>query len=192
PNPVNAGVSAGFVRHEGPTVVYLGKLIENKGVQVLFEALDGVDARAVIVGFGDYRTQLEQIAPPGTLFTGALEHRHLVHLLPLCDVAVVPSIFPEAFGMVAAEAASAGIPPVVADHSGLAEVGAGIAAEYPAPLAHLTTFTDGDAAVLRERLQELLASPEREELGLAARRAVEKNWSWKRVSERLLRALAAD
>ena len=44
---------------------------------------------------------------------------------------VVPSIFPEAFGMVAAEAASAGVPPLVADHSGLAEVAAGIAAEYP-------------------------------------------------------------
>ena len=65
------------------------------------------------------------------LFTGALEHRHLVHLLPLADVSVVPSIFPEAFGMVAAEAAAAGVPPLVADHSGLAEVAAGIAAEYP-------------------------------------------------------------
>ena len=32
------------------------------------------------------------------------------HLLPLCDVAAVPSIFPEAFGMVAAEAAAAGVP----------------------------------------------------------------------------------
>ena len=40
------------------------------------------------------------------------------HLLPLCDVAVVPSIFPEAFGMVAAEAAAAGVLPVVSAHSG--------------------------------------------------------------------------
>jgi glycosyltransferase involved in cell wall biosynthesis len=38
----------------------------------------------------------------------------------------------------------------------------------------------------------LLALPERRRLGLAARAAVEKNWSWKRVSERLLSALAAD
>jgi glycosyltransferase involved in cell wall biosynthesis len=192
PDSGNAERFAEFFACNEPTVVYFGKLIENKGVQVLFEALDGVDARAVIVGFGDYRTQLEQIAPSGTLFTGALEHRHLVHLLPLCDVAVVPSIFPEAFGMVAAEAAAAGVPPVVANHSGLAEVGAGIAAEYPQALAHLSTFPSGDAAALRDRLQELLALPERAELGLAARTAVEKNWSWKRVSERLLRALAAD
>ena len=86
----------------------------------------------MIVGFGDYRSELEALAPERTLFTGALEHRHLVPLLPLCDVAVVPSIFPEAFGMVAAEAAAAGAPPLVARHSGLAEVAAGLEARVPA------------------------------------------------------------
>src|SRR5205807_8391582 len=96
-----------FFAEDEPTVLYFGKLIENKGVQVLLEALDGLDARAVVVGFGDYREELERLASAGTLFTGQLEHRHLRHLLPLCDVAVVPSIFPEAFGMVAAEAAAA-------------------------------------------------------------------------------------
>jgi glycosyltransferase involved in cell wall biosynthesis len=192
PDPGNAARFAEFFARDEPTVVYFGKLIENKGVQVLLEALDGIDARAVIVGFGDYRARLEELAPPGTLFTGALEHRHLRHLLPLCDVAVVPSIFPEAFGMVAAEAAAAAVPPVVANHSGLAEVGAGIAAEYPQALAHLSTFPNGDAAALRERLQELLALPERRALGLAARTAVERNWSWTRVSERLLRPIGAD
>ena len=126
PDPGNAKRFEHAFAREVPTVVYVGKLIENKGVQVLFEALRGLDVRAIVVGFGDYRKTLESVAPPGTLFTGALEHRHLVHLLPLCDVAVVPSIFPEAFGMVAAEAASAGLPPVVADHSGLAEIAAGV------------------------------------------------------------------
>jgi glycosyltransferase involved in cell wall biosynthesis len=191
PDPGNAArFEIAFARDE-PTVVYVGKLIENKGVQVLFEALDGVDARAVVVGFGDYRETLASLAPPRTLFTGALEHRHLVHLLPLCDVAVTPSIFPEAFGMVAAEAAAAGVPPVVADHSGLAEIAAGVAAEYPADLARLTAFPNGDAAVLRERLQELLALPaeQRRALGLAARRAVQKRWSWEKVASRLLEAL---
>jgi len=188
PDPGNAErFEAAFAR-DVPTVVYVGKLIENKGVQVLFEALRGLDVRAVIVGFGDYRAELEAMAPPGTLFTGALEHRHLVHLLPLCDVEVVPSIFPEAFGMVAAEAAAAGLPPVVADHSGLAEIAAGVAAEYPPDAARLTSFPNGDADALRERLRELFALPaeERQALGLAARRAVEKNWSWTRVGERLL------
>jgi glycosyltransferase involved in cell wall biosynthesis len=187
PDPGNAERFERAFARDVPTVVYVGKLIENKGVQVLFEALQGLDVRAVVVGFGDYRTTLEAAAPPGTLFTGALEHRHLVHLLPLCDVAVVPSIFPEAFGMVAAEAAAAGVPPVVADHSGLAEVAAGIAVEYGPARAHLTTFPNGDADALRERLRELFAMTpeERRELGLAARRAVETRWSWERVAERL-------
>jgi len=188
PDPGNAGRFARFFAADEPTVLYFGKLIENKGVHVLLEALRGLEARAVIVGFGDFRAELEAMAPPGTLFTGALEHRHLVHLLPLCDVSVVPSIFPEAFGMVAAEAAAAGVVPVVADHSGLGEVGAGIAAELPPDRAHLVTFPTGDADALRSRLQDLLALPdaERRQLGDAARRAVEKQWSWRRVADRLL------
>jgi glycosyltransferase involved in cell wall biosynthesis len=190
PDPGNAERFAEFFARDEPTIVFVGKLIENKGVQVLLDALTGLDARAVIVGFGDFRSKLEALAPPKTLFTGALEHRHLVHLLPLCDVAVVPSVFPEAFGMVAAEAAAAGVPPVVANHSGLAEVAAGIAAEYPPEFAELTSFPSGDAGELRERLRELMALPERAGLGLAARRAVERNWSWTRVAERLLEPLA--
>jgi glycosyltransferase involved in cell wall biosynthesis len=188
PDPGNADRFAEFFADDAPTVLYFGKLIENKGVQVLFEAMQGLDARTVIVGFGDYRDTLEAQAPPGTLFTGALEHRHLVHLLPLADVVVVPSIFPEAFGMVAAEAAAAGVPPVVADHSGLAEVAAGIAQEYPADRRTLVSFPTGDAGALRERLRALLelSSEERRALGLAARTAVERNWSWSRVAERLL------
>jgi glycosyltransferase involved in cell wall biosynthesis len=188
PDPGNAERFAEFFAHDEPTVVYVGKLIRNKGVHVLLDALDGLDARAVVVGFGDVRGELEAQAPPGTLFTGALEHRHLVHLLPLCDVSVVPSIFPEAFGMVAAEAAAAGVLPVVADHSGLAEVGAGIAAELPPDRAGLVTFPSGDADALRERLRTLLELPtdERRQLGLAARNAVESRWSWRQVAERLL------
>ena len=194
PDEGNAERLAAWFESEEPTVLYFGKLLYNKGVHVLFEALRETsrEQRTVVVGFGDYRTELERIAPPGTLFTGPLEHRHLVHLLPLADVVVVPSIFPEAFGMVAAEAAAAGVPPIVADHSGLAEVAAGIAAEYPPECRQLTSFPNGDADVLRERLRALLLLPrgERRALGLAARRAVERNWSWTRVAERLLEPLS--
>jgi glycosyltransferase involved in cell wall biosynthesis len=177
-----------FFATDEPTVVYFGKLLYNKGVHVLFEALRGVDARALIVGFGDYRQELESIAPPGTLFTGPLDHRHLAHLLPLADVTVVPSIFPEAFGMVAAEAAAAGSPPLVARHSGLAEIAEGLEAEYPAEQRHLASFANGDAADLAAKLEELLALPPeaRAELGVAARRAAVERWSWTSVATRLL------
>ncbi|HZT94544.1 MAG TPA: glycosyltransferase family 4 protein [Gaiellaceae bacterium] len=188
PDEGNAERFESFFADGAPTVVYFGKLIANKGVQVLFEALAGLDARAVVVGFGDFRDRLEVLAPPGTLFTGALDHRHLRHLLPLCDVAVVPSIFPEAFGMVAAEAAAAGVLPVVSAHSGLAEVAAGIGEEIGPEAAALVSFPAGDAGALRERLGAILALPSerRRELGLAARRAVERRWSWRVIAARLL------
>ena len=106
--------------------------------------LRGLDARAVIVGFGDYR---ERAREPGRRrerrsSPGPLEHRHLVHLLALADACVVPSIFPEAFGMVAAEAAAAGCPPLVARHSGLAEIAEGLEAEYPPELRGLASLRD--------------------------------------------------
>jgi len=184
PDEGNAERFAEFFATEEPTVVYYGKLLFNKGVHVLLDALREVDARAVIVGFGDYRAQLERDAPEGTLFTGALEHRHLVHLLPLADVSVVPSIFPEAFGMVAAEAAAAGVPPLVARHSGLAEIAAGLEAAYPPELRDLASF-EGELAPKLKRLLELPRAT-RCELGAAARRAAVERWSWSSVGERLL------
>ena len=188
PDEDNAERLEAFLATDEPTVLYFGKLLHNKGVHVLFDALRQVDARAVIVGFGDYRQELEQVAPERTLFTGALEHRHLAHLIPLTHVTVVPSIFPEAFGMVAAEAAAAGSLPLVANHSGLAEIAAGVSAEYPEAYRELTSFESGDAARLAEKLRRLLAlTPvERTELATAARRAVVERWSWAGVAERLL------
>jgi glycosyltransferase involved in cell wall biosynthesis len=198
PNPGNAnerlpdedvaGNFAQFFADEQPTVLYFGKLLYNKGVHLLLEALREIDARAVIVGFGDYRAELEAIAPRRVFFTGPLEHRHLVHLIPLVDATVVPSVFPEAFGMVAAEAAASGCPPLVANHSGLAEVAAAIASEYPPEHRALTAFANGDVADLSTKLKALLALPpaERRELGAAARRAVVERFSWPAVARRLL------
>ena len=188
PDEANAERLASFLRGDTPTVVYFGKLLRNKGVHVLLEALRSLEVRAVIVGFGDYRAELEAMASPRTLFTGPLEHRHLVHLLALADACVVPSIFPEAVGMVAAEAAAAGCPPLVARHSGLAEVAEGLEAEYPSHLRHLAAFDSGDASDLRAKLVELLALPaaDRAALENAARQAAVVRWSWKSVADRLL------
>ncbi len=81
---------------------------------------------------------------------------------------------------------------VVAEHSGLAEIAVGVASEYPPELSYLPAFPNGDADALRERLRELfaLAPEERRALGAAARRAVERKWSWSRVADRLLEPLS--
>jgi glycosyltransferase involved in cell wall biosynthesis len=182
PDEGNAERLAAFLAGDEPTVLYFGKLLRNKGVHLLLEALQEVDARAVIVGFGDYRGELEAMAGTKTLFTGPFEHRHLVHLIPLADVTVVPSIFPEAFGMVAAEAAAGGSIPLVARHSGLAEIADALGSD-------LTSFENGNVDDLTAKLQRLLALPlgEREEITRRARRVAEERWSWAHVADRLLK-----
>jgi glycosyltransferase involved in cell wall biosynthesis len=90
--------------------------------------------------------------------------------------------------MVAAEAAAAGSPPLVARHSGLAEIADGLEQEYPPHLRHLASFETGDSADLHAKLTELLALPDadRAVLRAAARNATVTRWSWAGVARRLL------
>ena len=55
--------------------------------------------------------------------------------------------------MVAAEAAAAGCPPLVARHSGLAEIAAGLEEGYPPEQRDLAAFATGDAAELAAKLR---------------------------------------
>ena len=191
PDPGNAERLERFLAGAEPTVVYVGKLSREKGVDLLLAALERVEARAVVVGFGPERGSLEAAAAGRpVLFTGPLEHRHLAHLWALADVSVTPSVFPEAFGMVAAEAAACGSPPLVARHSGLAEIAAGLEEEYPREHRELASFGRGDVDDLAGKLGALLALPadERRRLGAAARRAAERLWSWERIAALILSA----
>jgi glycosyltransferase involved in cell wall biosynthesis len=81
------------------------------------------------------------------VFTGRLEHGELARMLPAAEALVVPSMFPEAFGMVAAEAAACGALPICAAHSGLAEVASMLAAPLAKPVRQLLTFERGMRAV---------------------------------------------
>jgi glycosyltransferase involved in cell wall biosynthesis len=74
------------------------------------------------------------------LFTGRLEHDEVADALPPCEAMVVPSTFPESFGMVAAEAAACGALPVSAAHSGLAEVSSVLARDLPASVREFLSF----------------------------------------------------
>jgi glycosyltransferase involved in cell wall biosynthesis len=188
PDEGNAERLEAFFRGDRRTVVYVGKLSREKGVHLLLAALQRVDARALIVGFGPARADLEAAAGEDVLFTGPLEHRHLIHLWPLADVSVMPSVFPEAFGMVAAEAAACACPPLVALHSGMADVAAGLAAEYPPEYRGLASFANDDVDDLAEKLAALLGlgPADRQELSAAARRAAVRLWSWEHVAALLL------
>jgi glycosyltransferase involved in cell wall biosynthesis len=193
PDPGNAERFASFLSGDDPTVVFVGRISREKGAHVLAEALrqlDG-DVRAVLVGWGDIRDEIEeQMRGLRALFTGALEHRHLAHLWALADVAVTPSTAPEAFGMVAAEAAACGAPPLVARHTGLAEVADGLEAEYPPEYRQLASFENGNVRQLADRMKTIIRLPrsQRMRLGEAARRAAVERWSWERISTLILSA----
>jgi glycosyltransferase involved in cell wall biosynthesis len=81
------------------------------------------------------------------VLTGRLEHGELAPLLAACEAQIVPSTFPEAFGMVAVEAAACGALPIVADHSGLGEVRAILAGAVPVAARSWLGFAPGPRAV---------------------------------------------
>jgi glycosyltransferase involved in cell wall biosynthesis len=126
------------------------------------------------------------------VFCGRLEHAELAELLPACEALVVPSTFPEAFGMVAAEGAACGALPVSAAHSGLAEVSDVLARAVPAQAAPWLSFAVDDCAVpsLAACVTGWLLADERlrarTRAGLVA--TVREHWSWEGVARGVLAA----
>lgn len=136
--------------------------------------------------------ELERYRRTDVEFTGRLEHGPLAKVLPTFDVLVVPSIVPEAFGMVAAEAAACGVLPVVPDHSGIVE--AGRAVEEGIGLPGFLTYDPADPiAGIAAAIDRVLGldPEERARLGLKAADVARDRWSWERVADRLLEAAVA-
>jgi glycosyltransferase involved in cell wall biosynthesis len=227
-------------------VVFVGKLIGSKGVELLLAAWPLVlarepRARLLVVGFGAFRPGLQALtaalaagelaaaratrsetgaelphlaafldglaADPdaaqayaqaargmqdAVLWAGRLEHDELADVLPAAEAMAVPSTFPEAFGMVAAEAAATGTFPVVARHSGLAEVADTLAAAVPQPAQPWLTFDVGPTAVaeLAEALSSWLAAPEhlREQTRAGIVAATRDRYSWDGVARSVIAA----
>jgi glycosyltransferase involved in cell wall biosynthesis len=230
---------------DGPIVLFVGKLILSKGIDLLVAAWPLVlarvpGARLAVVGFGAYADGLERLidalgagdldavaamaragrtvegGPAGALtmlaafvagldgsarddyraaaaglrdrvtVVGRLDHEELAELLPLCDAQVVPSTFPEAFGMVAAEAAACGVLPVSAAHSGLQEVSRALAERVPDGARELLSFALGDRAVrdLADRIAAWLEAPPalREATRSALVATARERYSWEQVA----------
>jgi len=119
-----------FALPEEKLVLFVGRLVYEKGAQVLINAipkvLEKVNAKFVIVGSGYMRDQLYNIVKSmglehKVLFAGFLEEEKLLRLQTCADVSVVPSLF-EPFGIVALEAMAAKSPVVVSDTGGLSEI----------------------------------------------------------------------
>ena len=125
-------------------------------------------------------------------FTGRLEHSDLPDLLVGCQAQVVPSTFPEAFGMVAAEAAACGLLPLSAAHSGLAEVCAALAPALEPPLQPLLGFEVGPGAVeeIARKLVRWLTLPaeQRARAGAALAASAAGQFGWEGVARRVIAA----
>jgi glycosyltransferase involved in cell wall biosynthesis len=234
-----------------PVVVFVGKLIVSKGVDLLLSAWPLVaskhpSARLQIAGFGEYEPALRRLLaslergdlegareiaaagwaleggreaplpilsafladPPddyarsakaaaGSVeLIGRLEHDEVAELLPGAEALVMPSTFPEAFGMVAAEAAACGTLPVSAGHSGMLEVSRQLMDALSPEAGRLTSFPVEQGAVeaIAARLNAWLglSEEERAEARGALVETARRLWSWEGVARGVIAASRGD
>lgn len=140
--------------------------------------------------------EMARAAAGSVEFIGRLEHDEVAELFPRAEAMVMPSTFPEAFGMVAAEAAACGAFPVSAGHSGMLEVSRQLRAALPERVGALTSFPVEEGAVeaIAARLNGWLSLPEAErEMARAALvETVSRLWSWEGVARGVLAAAAGN
>jgi len=184
PNGVDAGEFRP-VKNAGerePTVLYVGRLVEYKGLTTLIKAMEDVqrelDARLVIVGDGEDRESFEKIAKRlkvKATFTGRLSKREVVEWMQKARVLVLPSFSRlEAFGIVLLEAMACSTPVISANIPG------------PSEIALHGGMTFNDVSELSEKIKEILTKDElATKLGRAGRRAVEEKFSWEVVTEKV-------
>jgi glycosyltransferase involved in cell wall biosynthesis len=126
------------------------------------------------------------------LIGGRLEHDEVADVMPAAQAFAMPSTWPEAFGMVPAESAACGVPPVSADHSGMREVAQLLAEAVEPDLARLLSFPVGPGAVgeLADRLRGWLALEpgRRRAAGRALAERVDQLWSWEGVARGVIAA----
>jgi glycosyltransferase involved in cell wall biosynthesis len=113
-------------------------------------------------------------------------------VLPLCSAMVVPSTFPEAFGMVAVEAAACGALPISAAHSGLAEVSAVLGRGLPEQQRELISFPverDVVRSIATRVADWLTAPPElQDQVRAALVQTVTDTYSWEGIARGVVEA----
>ncbi|MGE5554624.1 MAG: glycosyltransferase family 4 protein [Betaproteobacteria bacterium] len=174
-----------FARPGEKLVLYVGRLVREKGAAVLVEAVPKIlhyspGTRLVIAGTGPLLDQLRARAAAlgvaeRVAFPGFIDDTTRNALLTTADVAVYPSTY-EPFGIVALEAMAAGTPVVVSDVGGFAEIvvhGVNGLKAYP-----------GDADSLANNILTLLHQPELAcQLAEQAMEDVRDYYDWAGIAE---------
>ena len=166
------------------TIVFVGQLIPEKGVDLLIEAVRRISARTDLrlflkVAGGPLRSALERLAAevlPGQVeFLGQVED--VPTLFRSADLAVFPSRWQEAFGFVVAEAMACGTPVIASDAGGIPEV---VGHDGRAGLV----FRNGDVDDLERQIRFLISDPERRaRMRKTARERAEQEFSIARMVE---------
>lgn len=173
-----------FAAPDEQIVFFMGRLVPEKGVGVLLDAIPQVltwypHTKFVIAGSGPQEAELKARARElgvfdRIFFTGFIDDQTRNGLLAVASVAVFPSTY-EPFGIVALEAMAAGVPVVVSDTGGLGEI-------VDHGRTGLKAFP-GNVHALAQQIMILLGSSElRSRLAAAARLEVETIYSWSRIA----------
>jgi glycosyltransferase involved in cell wall biosynthesis len=179
-----AEVRARYALPHEKIIFFVGRMVREKGVQVLVEALPKIrwgyhDAKLLIVG-GGYRDHLvAQSQYIGmeefVCFTGFVPDEDLLKIFQVIDVACFPSLY-EPFGIVALEAMAARVPVVVSDAGGLPEVVLG-------DITGTTTYA-GNSNSLADGILKVLHDPGRARyLAEAAYQRVITIFNWDRIAD---------
>lgn len=143
-------------------IVFVGRLVSDKGVDVLLEAVarlrttHGLRPTVTLVGAGPEERALRSLASrlelgQAVTFAGPASGTALVELLNRHRIIAIPSRWNEPFGLVALEGVACGCVAVGSEGGGLPD------AIGPCGL----TFPNGDSGALAAKLQWLLADPTR-------------------------------
>jgi glycosyltransferase involved in cell wall biosynthesis len=151
-----------FLPADGDFIMFAGALGPHKGLDILLEAWQGLDSAIPLVLVGLSRHDMPRQFPKGVIVVENIPHGDVLDAWRHCAVAVVPSVWPEPFGLVAIEAMAAGRPVIASAIGGLVDIVVdGVTGILVPP---------GDAVALRTSIARILADPrQRLAMGLAAR-----------------------
>ena len=111
-NPATAFSQNRVKAEDNQTIAFIGRIEPGKGVEGLCSAASDAGAELVVIGEGSLRAQLEA-AHPDVRFTGWLDRTQIGEMMQSVRALVMPSAFPEPFGLVAAEASMSGLPVIL-------------------------------------------------------------------------------
>lgn len=174
--------------HSGPIVLYVGRLVREKGVHILMDAIPSIlsacpNATFVILGTGSASADLQLKARVDGLtahveFRGFVSDEERNNWLQVADVAVFPSLY-EPFGIVALEAMAAGAPVVVSDVGGLGDV---VKHGHNGRKAYV-----GDASSLATQLIEAISDQPKSRAMADVATAELRQFDWREIAKETIR-----